>query len=332
MGLGDIASILVPSVKFVDHKYPNAIIDVATYKAGVELMALEPRVDSILEILAEQWPSDILPSIQSFMGIATLIESRNYDLIINLDTWFMPCVLGRMLKDMGQSIEGNYVSYSIDSLVDKLLEGRLLPEHVRYPEHYLDSSYRSMKDWPTLWWDRFPNAGSYPVFYLNHCCGFKGEVDISVDVPSDIEFKDAAFGKKIIALSVSGSTEAKQYPHQDELKQRLEDNGFFVWGKFDGSVPMKTTLSRLKVTDLLVTVATSTQWLAKLVDCPSLVMPGALPASVLGAEFFVEKSKKCLQCKSGTCKKGKGVSCMNIPPEQIAKKVIACFKDIELTD
>jgi len=74
-----------------------------------------------------------------------------------------------------------------------------------------------------------------------------------------------------------------------------------VWGRFDGSLPMRTTLARLAVTDLLITVATSTQWLARLVGCPSLMLSGAMHPATLGAEITVDRQLDCQYCCQQGC-------------------------------
>lgn len=324
MGLGDVASILIPAVKLIYYKYPQAAIDVLTYGAGVELMVLVPEVGAVLAVTPEQWPSDIDKAISSFMGVAEVIVSQQYDLIINLDTWFMPCFLARVLKDAGLDIQGNIINFSIDDLFHKINSNTLTQSYFQTPSQYLESTYSQMADWTTPWWNQYPNI-AYPEFYLNHCCGFERTIDISLSAEADLDFKQQAKGKKIVALSLSGSKTSKQYREADALRMQLEQGSFFVWSQFDGSVSMQTTLGRLKVTDLLITVATSTQWLAKLVGCPSLMIPGALPPSVLGAELVVEKIQYCQYCYQKQCVENLNFACMNIPPEHILEKVLQHF-------
>lgn len=324
-GFGDVASILIPAVKLIRHQYPHSSINVLTYGAGNELMSLVPGVDAILEVTPEQWPNDIHHAIQSFMDIAEVVVSHKFDQIINIDTWFMPCFLARVLKDLGLDVKGNFINLSIESFFLKLHSHQLTQAYFQHPINFLDSSFPNMTDWTIPWWDKYPDAGAYPEFYLRHCCGFVGDIDISLAIDADLDFKEQAREKKIVALSLSGSKASKQYRSVEQLKVILEGEGYFVWGKFDGSVAMPITLSRLKVTDLLITVATSTQWLARLVGCPSLLIPGPLPPSVLGAELVVEKVNECQYCYQNHCPKNLDFSCMDIPSDQVLEKVLTYF-------
>lgn len=327
MGLGDVASILIPAVKIIHSQYQQATIHVLTYGAGVELMSLVPEVDAVLAVTPEQWPSDIDKAVSSFMGVADVVVTQQYDLIINLDTWFMPCFLTRVLKDAGLNIQGNYINYSIDDMLHKIHNNALTQSYFQNPNQFLASTYSNMADWMMPWWSQYPDT-AYPEFYLNHCCGFAETVDISLSIEADLDFKQQAQAKKIVALSLSGSKASKQYREADTLRMQLEKAGFFVWSQFDGSVSMQTTLGRLKVTDLLVTVATSTQWLAKLVACPSLMIPGALPPGVLGAELVVDKVQSCQYCYQNQCVENKNFACMDIAPEFLLAKILDYFKRV----
>lgn len=326
MGFGDVASILIPAVKIIQRKYVQSNIHVLTYGAGVELMSLVPDVETVLAVTPEQWPSDIDKAVASFMRIADVVVAQYYDLIINLDTWFMPCFLARVLKDLGLNLHGNYINFSIDALFQKIQNDELSQLYFQQPNQYLDSSFPNMADWTTPWWTQYPNI-AYPEFYLRHCCGFELQQNLflTINAKADLVFKQQADTKKIIALSLSGSKASKQYLQGDVLRGLLEQAGFLVWSGFDGSVKMQATLGRLKVTDLLVTVPTSTQWLAKLAGCPSLIIPGALPPSVLGAELAMEQVLHCQYCYQNQCQENINFACMNIAPEHIVAKIIDYF-------
>lgn len=325
MGFGDVASILIPAVNITHQQYPYSTVDVLTYGAGVELMSLVPTVNAVLAVGAEQWPSDIDKAIPSFMDIAQVVILQNYDLIINLDTWFMPCFLARVLKDSGANVQGNFINYAVDDLIHKIQGNTLTQSYFQTLNLYLASTFPNMADWSIPWWSQFPNT-PYPEFYLRHCCGFRQAIDISLSVEADLAFKQQAETKPIIALSLSGSKASKQYAHGKVLQFLLEKAGFYVWSRFDGSVSMQTTLARLKVTDLLITVATSTQWLARLVRCPSLIIPGALPPSVLSAELVMEKVTSCQYCYQNQCVENINFACMDIPPHQVFEKIQNYFQ------
>lgn len=325
MGLGDVASILVPGLRLIHKRYPGAITDVLTYEAGNQIMELVPEVNKILAISREQWPDDLGPAIESFINIAEVVAVQQYDLIINLDTWFMPCFMARLMQDSGLPVEGNYLNQPVETFFNDLNNNTLTQSYFTEPQRYLDSSFPHMQDWLLPWWEKYSDAGGYPEFYLHHCCGFDGELDVALPIAADAAFKQTAGGKPIIALSLSGSKASKQYRQREQLVQLLEDAGYYVWGQFDGSLPMETTLGRLKVTDLLITVPTSTQWLARLVGCPSLMIPGPLPPQVLDAEATVERQVKCQYCYQTTCAEQIDFACMAVPPQQILDKVQEFF-------
>lgn len=324
VGLGDVASILIPACKMIQADYSLAKIDVLAYGAGVELMTLVPEVNAVLSVTKEQWPSDIDLATSNFITIADVVVQQHYDLVINLDTWFMPCFLARVLQEAGLNVQGNIINIAIDELFNKIQARTLTQTYFQTPSQYLASSYPNMHDWTQPWWNDYQDV-AYPAFYLNHCCGFKHAVDMSLTMQADEAFKALANGKKIIALSLSGSKASKQYKEAALLRTQLEMADFFVWSQFDGSISMQITLARLKVTDLLVTVATSTQWLAKLVGCPSLMIPGALPPSVLGAELTVEKVESCQYCYQNQCVENKNFACMDLLPETLLTKIVDYF-------
>lgn len=319
-GLGDVASILIPACKMMQTDYPVAKIDVLTYGAGVDLMSLVPEVNAVLSVTKEQWPSDIHLATSNFIAIADVVVQQHYDLVVNLDTWFMPCFLATVLQEAGLNVQGNTINLAIDDLFNKVQAQALTQAYFQTPDQYLTSSFPNMPDWAKPWWNDHQGV-AYPAFYLNHCCGFKHTVDMSLTVQADKAFKALANGKKIIALSLSGSKASKQYKEATRLHAELERAGYYVWSQFDGSIPMQITLARLKVTDLLVTVATSTQWLAKLVECPSLMISGALPPSVLGAELTVEKVQACQYCYQNQCAENKNFACMDVLPETLLAKI-----------
>lgn len=327
MGLGDVASILIPALKLVRAQYPQATTDVMTYAAGVELMGLVPEVNAILEVKPEQWPNDFQEAIPHFMQIAEVVIAQRYDLVINFDTWFMPCFLARVLKDAGLKVEGNTTNLSVESLFSQMQKDTLTQNYFSDAGQFLQSTFPNMREWLKPWWAQFPKINGYPSFYLNHCCGYKNTLDISLDIAPDEAFKAQANGQRIIALSMQGSKVSKQYPFQQTLTKYLQLQGYFVWSGFDGSEPMQTTLARLKVTDLLISVPTSTQWLAKLVGCPSLMISGPLQPNILGAEITVNKTVACQYCCQTSCAENVNFACMAVPPQDILFKVEDFFKD-----
>lgn len=328
MGLGDVASILLPAAKIMRQRYPDAELDVMTFNVGAELMGLMPEVDKVHMVTSEQWPSEMQEALPRFIDLAEYLAYEQYDQIINLDTWFMPCVLARCLKDMGLPVLGNYLEMSMQELFSSLLSFDIQQSYVKQPWQYIESTFPNMPQWFDRWWDKPEFAEmDYPQFYLNHCCQFPETIDISLDnFDKTVSFPSSEH-QRIIALSTSGRVASKQYPYKDELKRLLEDEGYYVWGEFNGEVSMDVTLGRLAKTDLLITVATATQWLAKLVACPSYMITGPLPPSILGAEISAEKHIDCQYCAQSECHLDTPFSCMDIKPELIVQQVKNFFND-----
>lgn len=97
--------------------------------------------------------------------------------------------------------------------------------------------------------------------------------------------------QKVIALATEARTAERSYPDGKALQKLLEKAGFYVWSGFDGSQPMRKTLSMLKSSDLLITVPSAPQWLATTVGCPSLVVVGEVDARTLMPDYATENSK-----------------------------------------
>ncbi len=332
MGFGDVAAILVPAVRHLKRQNPEASIDVLTYGAGVELMHQFDEVRAVLEVTREQWPNDLEQAIPHFLNIAEVILAQQYERIINLDTWFMPCFLARFLKDIGCPVEGNFINIPTTELMGQLARHELDPAYFQF-NRFLGSSYPQMADWDSIWWQRFPVSGGYPAFYLQHCCNMPGPLDYALAIAEDQDFRAAAHGKKIIALSTQGSKANKQYPHAAQLTAQLQAAGYYVWSQFDGSLPLSTCLARLKASDLLITVPTSTQWLAKLVGCPTLMISGSLAPNILGAEFNLPKTETCQYCCQNNCDKTtEQYSCLDIAPEHIIKHIPKHLRHTTITN
>lgn len=318
-GLGDVASILIPAVRLVREREPDAAIDVLTYAAGIELMSLCEEVGDVLGITQEQWPRDLIPATQSFLDIAQVIAPRGYDRIICLDTWFMPCFLAQVLIDIGLNVEGNHLDRPVSDFFAALHAGKLPADY--FGTAFMASSYPRMRDWLRPWWLTPQPHANYPEYYLIHCCGLGDSIDARLPIEPDAAFQEAAAGRPIVAASFRGTTAIKHYKQADDLTSLLRQAGYHVWTGFDGSLPMRTTLARLAATDLLVTVATSTQWLAKLVGCPSLMLPGAMHPAILGAEHTMGRTEDCQYCCQRGCPAGRDYACMDVPAQDVMASI-----------
>ena len=171
MGLGDVASILVPAVHIYKQRYSNAAITALTYQAGGEIMALHPEVDDVICLDTAQWPDDLLPAITQFMQLGESIAAKQFDLIVNLDTWFMPCFLARALRDAGIETQGNYLNQSIEDFMKKAISGEISQGFFDKPGHYMASTFPRMQQWTIPWWDQHPNTG-YPDFICGSAAAF----------------------------------------------------------------------------------------------------------------------------------------------------------------
>lgn len=318
-GLGDVAAILIPAVRLVHQQTPDATIDVLSYGAGIELMSLCPDIGDVLGITQEQWPRDLAPATQSFLNIAQVIAARDYDRVICLDTWFMPCFLAQVLIDIGLNVEGNHLDRSVNDFFTALHAGKLPTDY--FETAFMVSTYPNMQDWLRPWWLQPQPHASYPAYYLSHCCGLGKTIDTSLSIAPDTAFRGAAAGRPIVAVSYRGTTAIKHYKQADTLTRLLGQAGYQVWTGFDGTVPMQTTLSRLAATDLLITVATSTQWLARLAGCPSLMLPGAMHPAILGAEYTMGQTVDCQYCCQRGCPARRDYACMDIPAVAVMERV-----------
>lgn len=290
LGLGDVTCIGIPAIRYFKHKFPEAEIHFLTYAAGKDVIALAEPDIKITELEKGQWPDEFLLAIEAFLGLAESIVGEAYTQIINLDTWFMPCFLARFLKDVGEHVSGNYITKSLQEILNEFEAQTLKPEYVNDPSEYIESSFMAMPRWHSPWWEfgTLPDYG-YPEFFLRSCCGFSDiDMDMSIAVPANERLAKIGTRKKVIAIATQARTEERCYPYGDKLETLLKQAGFEVWTGFDGSQPMRKTLSKLKSTDLLVTVPSAPQWLATTVGCPSLVISGEVDPRTLMPDYATD--------------------------------------------
>jgi hypothetical protein len=282
-----------------------------SYAAGEDVIALaEPDV-KLMVMAKEDWPDNIIQAMEKFLMLAEKIIGEEFQEIFNLDTWFMPCFLARFLKDAGEPVAGNFMSVSVDELIKQLHLQTLQHDYVHNPANYMESTFFAMSRWHTPWWEfgNVPDYG-YPEFYLRHCCGFNDiQMDMKIDVTPNPSLTKIRKKQKVIALATQARTSERHYPHEKELKKHLEKAGFHVWTGFDGSIPMRKTLSKLKTTDLLVTVPSAPQWLATTVECPTLVILGEVDGRTLMPDFATEQSKA------------------PVDPKELCESIVSIFSD-----
>ncbi len=325
MGLGDVACIGLPAARLLKRLHPDAEITVLTYAAGGTLLALAPDLDRVWTIPPEDWPDRFDQMIAPVLKWARQISEAQFDVIYNFDTWFMPCFLARMLKDGGLPVQGNFLRFAAREFADAALAGKVAPEVASKPGLYLDSTFPAMTDFSANWWQRFPVSGGYPEFYLQHCCGFAGAVDIQLPIVADSKWRRQFGTKRVLGLATDARRAHRSYRHGNALKQLLETRGYAVWDDV-GTLPFGDALARLKASDLLVTVSSAPQWLGKIVGCKVLILPGFLPPEHLGADVHVPLFLDCQPCcTDGACPRNIDFACNAQPPEQIADAVDLYF-------
>lgn len=330
LGLGDVTCIGVPALRYFKHRFPEAEFTFLTFSAGQEVIRLaEPDVD-IIGLEKDQWPDNIIPAMETFMGLAEKIVSREFTQIVNLDTWFMPCFLTRFLKDAGESVIGNYMSCSVQELLDQFQQQTLEPQYVNDPACYMQSTFFCMERWHQPWWtaDHLP-AGGYPEFYLRSCCSFElHDLDTQIEVEADVVLSAIRKEKKVIALAPDTRTPERSYPYGAELKTLLENAGYYVWGGFDGSESLEKTLGKLKSTDLLVTAPSAPQWLAASVSCPSLVISSNVDPRTLMPDYATDVNGVCPAHGAFETSVSRQEQCLCVKPGSLLESIDSIFTDV----
>ncbi|MFT4940873.1 MAG: ADP-heptose:LPS heptosyltransferase [Paraglaciecola sp.] len=295
LSIGDVACIGLPALRFFQRKFPDADIHFLTFDQGADIIRLaEPDV-TVSSLTAEQWPNDLLPAMEVFLGLAENIIGEGYNQIVNLDTAFMPCFLARFLKDAGQNISGNLLNISVEQLLNQFQDQSLQPEFVHDINRYMDSTFFSMARWHTNWWEStyLPDNG-YPEYYLRNCCSFNGiEMNWHIPVNQDQQLTTIRQSQKVIALCFAQSDDGYPYPFAKELKVALETLGYYVWSDLEQPFSVEMLLSKLSSSDLLVTKASANQWFAATVDCPTLLICASAEPRTLMPDYATEQSTFC---------------------------------------
>ncbi|GGD72406.1 glycosyltransferase family 9 protein [Lacimicrobium alkaliphilum] len=286
---GEVAAIGIPALRYFRQRLPEASIEMLSYAKGIELIRLAEPDIRVFGLGQQEWPDNIIPAMETFLGLAEKIVAQGYDQIVNLDTGFMPCFLARFLKDAGEPVVGNFMNITVQELLEQFQTQQLSPEYVNQPQNYMSSTFLSMARWHSPWWqgDLLPDNG-YPEFYLRSCCGFDDlEMELNIDVPADKALKNQSKTKKVIALQCE-ATEAKlSYPFKTEMEKLLREQGFYVW-TVESAQNTRNQLMQLKASDLLVTVPGDSQWLASTVSCPSLVICGDVDPRMLMPDYATD--------------------------------------------
>ena len=296
---GDVACIGVPALRFFKQKFPNAEVHFLTYGEGADIIKLAEADTKLISLPAEQWPNELLPAMEAFLGLAEQVVGEGYEQIINLDTAFMPCFLARFLKDAGENLSGNLLNISIGQLIEQFQQQTLEPEYVSHISQYMDSTFFSMSRWQSNWWESayLPDNG-YPEFYLHNCCSFSGiEMDWKIAISPDGGLQDASQGKKIIALCLKNADDGFAYPHAQALQQELEKQGYYVWSdlkqKQKQNLSISNLLAKLKASDLVVCKAGDSQWYAAAVERPTMIITATAEPLTLMPDYATDPTLVC---------------------------------------
>lgn len=330
---GDVVAIGLPALRFFRQKFPQAELHLLTYGRGKALVELaEPDLD--VRTL-EHWPDDFFQAMETFLGLAEDIIGETYSQIVNLDTAFMPCFLARFLQDAGELVSGNYLSMSIQTLIDKVGDQSLQADYVNVPATYMLSSFFTMSRWFSNWalGDYLPEGG-YPEFYLKQCCGFSR---LEMDSQIALSHKDAAqksTNKPLIALCLSQSADGYNYPHGKILRLALEQKGFKVWFDTELSKDISQLLRQLHKSDLMVGKPSAFKWFADAVACPSLLISGASDAKIFMPDYATDTTAPC-PLHSGqllTQYERLQAKCLCDDPELLADNIAAILQEISGTE
>ncbi|MCU4674757.1 hypothetical protein N7931_03830 [Catenovulum sp. 2E275] len=331
LNVSDVASIGVPALRYFKKQYPEAQISFMTFAQGGEIIELaEPSVN-VIKLDKTDWPDNLLPAMESFLGFAEQIVGEGYDQIINLDTSFMACFLTRFLKDAGERVMGNYMNQSVQELIEAFQAQTLLPEYVSAPAHYMDSTFALMSRWFSRWWESsFVPENGYPEYYLANCCGFdRLEFDMQIQVAADADLiskKAASAKQKVIALT---SNALPNYPYLNELKTMLQAKGYVVWSEALSEQPIKRQLEKLTATDLLVSPPAEFYWLAKAAHCQTLLITGDSDPAVLMPDFVTEPTPTCTACLQALQGQHSELLCVCIKPQVLAEQITELLDSID---
>ena len=289
---GDVAAIGVPALRFFKQTFPLADIHFLSFGQGKVIMELaEPH--NTVKVL-DAWPDDFFQAMEAFLGLAETIIAEAYQQIVNLDTAFMPCFLSRFLKDAGEPVSGNYLSISIENLLNQVRDQSLQADYVNSSSAYLASSFFNMSRWHSQWWDTdYLPDGGYPEFYLKQCCGFSAlSLDKHIKLPKVSANKTAKY-LKVVALCLSQSDDGYLYPHSEALRLALQNKGISVKQDTGLQDSASALLQLLSESDLMVAKPGANKWLADAVACPTLLISGAAQPRIFMPDFATDPTRPC---------------------------------------
>lgn len=275
---GDAIAIGLPAARYFQKRYPKAQITVLTY--GDSTVFFEKGVPQVnlMQLPQGAWPDNIVAAMETFLGLAEDVVAENFSLIVNLDTAFMPCFLARFLKDAGEPVEGNFLSYPIAELIDALQQETLAAEKVSDPETYLQSTWLTFGQWFTQWWNtEYPPVQGYPEYYLKRCCGFS-DMEIDMDLP----VAATPSAERYIAVYLEGAQEGLL--DSSAFCQGLNDHGV-AYRLLSHTTAIPENLDIIQSAALLVTIPSAYQWYAVATQTPTLLVAGSFDPRITMPDY-----------------------------------------------
>jgi ADP-heptose:LPS heptosyltransferase len=154
----------------------------------------------------------------------------------------------------------------------------------------------------------------------------EGPWDIRIDIPPDTAFRSAANGRPLLCLAAKARKKERTYKRTEELKEALELAGFCVWNQ--DTLPVRQSLARLSVSALLLTVPSAPQWLARLVGCPVVLIPGPSAPEHLAPDAFVPRHLECQTGVFDQCSTCLDYACMDTAPGTVVEVTLAFYKTL----
>lgn len=286
LDIGDVLNTAVPLVRHLRKRLPDADVHVLTYSRGENLLRLALPDVHCIALKEGEWPDNVFQAMEAFLGLAETVIAEQYQQIINLDTAFMPCFLGRFLKDAGEPIQGNFINMSVQAFIDGIQQQAIQPEYVSNIDTYMDSTWFSMARWHTQWWQGEPGVeNGYPEYYLRKCCEYNElEMDFSVDIKPDPELEKS--DKPLVGLCLPQQPGAAV--NLLRLTDKLNALGIASWAITE-SMPLPEVFSKLASSQLLVTYPGAEQWYGTAVGCESLVLLGDTDPRILMPNYATDQ-------------------------------------------
>ncbi|MGS2720409.1 glycosyltransferase family 9 protein [Paraglaciecola aestuariivivens] len=327
LSTADAFAIGLPVVQLYQRRFPQAEIHFLTFEQGGQLIAKAAPQVKIHKVESQQWPDDFFLAMESFLGLAEHIIGQQYSQIINLDTAFMPCFLSRFLKDALEPVVGNYLSQSVQQLLDKVQDQSLQADYVNQASQYLSSTFSTIYKWHGSAWQmgNLPEGG-YQEYYLRHCCGLEvKDLSLKLAITPDKRLAKIAKQQNVIGLCFSQSEDGYLYPYPNELKKALEGLGYYVWLDSDTNNDPLSLCKMLAASHLFVGKASGLKWYAQGVDCPSLIISGDSQAEVFMPDFATEPTPRCEQHGQANHGLSPALVCSCDKPIDLAESIQSIF-------